>query len=288
MAEEAWQWGAAQSFAPGFMRAVPDYPHGPRPIDRRRWIVPLDLEYGYRRNPYAQDRLDVKVGLAIDRNGHVTDCWPKATAPGPLADRVCDLLGRRARFQPARDIEGRAVPAMSFQHVRWTPPPMPFEVGDRMLVVDVTADNRVVACRRYEDGHELVVDRIGRCVDPRGIARVRKLTGQIGPLRLAMRFVRTVGPSASALPPLRPQAIAISDSRIRAVLGRDGLLRDCRSVGTGLEEKASPSGRLKTMCDVRGRWRIVGAKPASAATALHLAQRVSVRVPGAVGSGSHD
>jgi TonB family protein len=63
----------------------------------------------------------VAVTLAIDATGRVSRCRVTESSGFVSLDRAtCRLLSARARFSPARDAAGRAVPDTYPQRIRWT------------------------------------------------------------------------------------------------------------------------------------------------------------------------
>ena len=62
----------------------------------------------------------VRYRLMVDAAGAVTNCAVQsAIAKGNFAELTCELLKRRARFDPARDATGTAVGSYYVGKVRW-------------------------------------------------------------------------------------------------------------------------------------------------------------------------
>lgn len=69
----------------------------------------------------AEGRVVAKVLVAAD--GGVADCVPVVSAGNAdLDDRTCALIRTRARYRPARDRQGRTIPALQLVATRWTLP----------------------------------------------------------------------------------------------------------------------------------------------------------------------
>lgn len=65
----------------------------------------------------------VRFLLNIDLQGRVTKCTVTQSSGAELLDQTaCDLITARARFSPATDKRGRAVPGTYANAVRWTIP----------------------------------------------------------------------------------------------------------------------------------------------------------------------
>jgi zinc protease len=98
-------------------------PPSPKPIDRAGWIVSTDY-------PAAARRLGltgvVTYMLDVDAQGAVVACRIVRSSGAALLDTAtCDLLPQRARFEPARDPQGRAFKSFFAGTVRWALPSSP-------------------------------------------------------------------------------------------------------------------------------------------------------------------
>jgi protein TonB len=62
----------------------------------------------------------VTAKLSIDRRGHVSKCEIISSSGSASLDRAtCSILARRARFTPARDVNGKPVPDTFTQSIVW-------------------------------------------------------------------------------------------------------------------------------------------------------------------------
>lgn len=109
---------------------------------------------------------DVGYRLVIGANGRVERCDVIAASGSSTLDAAtCRLMQRRARFEPARDAEGRAVPDVVVSRASWALPP------SVILANYVTAnDYPLEALRRREQGRvsfELAMTAEGRASDCR-------------------------------------------------------------------------------------------------------------------------
>lgn len=104
-------WGFDPAEQSGLSRPV--LPVGPR----AGWLSPDDYPQDARtlgENGMVQVRLD------IDESGTVVGCRVLfRTNPDKFADTTCELLRKRARFQPALDRDGRPVRSYYFHKVIW-------------------------------------------------------------------------------------------------------------------------------------------------------------------------
>lgn len=87
--------------------AMPAVPIGQRDTARR-------IQNAYPRNMVRAGRnATVYVGMEIDAEGHVIKCRAHNPEPFPIFEEVtCDLLLRHARYEPARDSAGNAIPTV--------------------------------------------------------------------------------------------------------------------------------------------------------------------------------
>lgn len=75
----------------------------------------------------------VKVSLAVDAEGRITDCRVAETSGVPALDaRTCVVIAQRGRFYPALDSQGRPIAGTFALPVRWALP------GSAPLVVDLS------------------------------------------------------------------------------------------------------------------------------------------------------
>jgi TonB family protein len=101
-------------------------PHAPPPPAHRaapvagnlvRLITVDDYPHAALRN---EEQGNVAVSLAVDAAGHVTSCTVTASSGSDSLDTTtCRLMIERARFTPARNAKGRAVPDTYDQKVGW-------------------------------------------------------------------------------------------------------------------------------------------------------------------------
>src|SRR5688572_16759769 len=79
--------------------------------------TPLEPLFGFSAGDYPQDALragehgQVRFTLDVDAAGLPTNCTITTSSGFPRLDaQTCELLKLRARFTPARDPDGQAVP----------------------------------------------------------------------------------------------------------------------------------------------------------------------------------
>ncbi|QIG80421.1 energy transducer TonB [Stakelama tenebrarum] len=78
------------------------------PIDQAKWITAAQYPQGARD---AGEEGTVGYVLLVDAEGKVTNCAiSRPTRSWRLDTATCRILRERARFTPARDAQGRAVP----------------------------------------------------------------------------------------------------------------------------------------------------------------------------------
>lgn len=88
--------------------------------DRATWITTQDYPPSALR---AEEQGSVGIAVAIGSDGRVTSCTVTASSGSTALDQAtCRLYQRRARFTPARDAAGAAVPGTHADRVRWQLP----------------------------------------------------------------------------------------------------------------------------------------------------------------------
>jgi TonB family protein len=147
--------------------APSSFPAEPVPAVRAR-ARPMAVfpERDIPRRALFEPHGDVGYRLVIGANGRVERCDIIApSGSSTLDEATCRLLQRRARYEPARDADGRAVPDSLVSRASWALPP------GVILANYVTAgDYPLEALRRREQGRvefELAMTPAGRAGDCR-------------------------------------------------------------------------------------------------------------------------
>lgn len=85
--------------------------------DESRWVTPDDLPPAYEN--MAQTRLAV-MRLDIDISGRVANCTILRSTGAALLDfQSCRVMTARARYTPARDEAGQAIPTIRTKKIEW-------------------------------------------------------------------------------------------------------------------------------------------------------------------------
>jgi protein TonB len=65
----------------------------------------------------------VAFRLSISRRGNVSDCVVTSSSGSDALDQAtCDIIEDRARYEPARDAQGKRIPAEDSSRIRWVLP----------------------------------------------------------------------------------------------------------------------------------------------------------------------
>lgn len=84
------------------------------------WVTDADYPPAALR---AEDQGTVGFRLDVDASGKVTECTVTSSSGSSLLDNTaCNLLKRRARFNPAEDASGNKIPATYPSRFRWQIP----------------------------------------------------------------------------------------------------------------------------------------------------------------------
>lgn len=104
---------------PPVVQSVPARAARPK-NDPAGWVGPSD--YPYREQQEGHAGL-VRVRLDIGSDGRVSGCRVIASSGFPgLDSATCATVSRRARFEPARDAEGRKIAGSYTGSIRWVIP----------------------------------------------------------------------------------------------------------------------------------------------------------------------
>jgi TonB family protein len=89
----------------------------PRPIDQGVWFRPDDYSDAAL---LQRDAAETAVRLNVDARGRASDCMViAASGSKALDDQLCQVMLRRAKFEPAHDKAGAAVPSVWSTSVSW-------------------------------------------------------------------------------------------------------------------------------------------------------------------------
>jgi TonB family protein len=120
---------------------------------------PLQGLFTYHDYPaQALDRDEqgtVRVVLRIDSSGAIAACMIKQSSGSDLLDkRTCDVIRRRAHFEPALDRRGRRVASTLTQSVEWriAEDLFPSEPWVSRSILTLSADRKPMACRFEYEG----------------------------------------------------------------------------------------------------------------------------------------
>lgn len=128
--------------APAFTPPIPDPKVG-------------SLEALVTSNDYPQGSLErgeqgtVRVDLHIDSNGAVSRCAVEASSGFPELDsKTCEVLAARAKFRPARNARGRAVPSEYVRSVSWrlADEAMPSDAWGMTMTTALGSDGKPTSC----------------------------------------------------------------------------------------------------------------------------------------------
>jgi TonB family protein len=108
------------------------------------------MDYPAEARRLGQEGL-VRVALTIDEQGRVSGCTVEESSRSPALDSAtCMILRRRARFEPARDLAGRAVASATRTNILWKlAPVMPIPVTEwsASILLEADAAGEVTSCR---------------------------------------------------------------------------------------------------------------------------------------------
>jgi TonB family protein len=115
-------WDNREQLADWIDGAAPDPAKGPR---RAR----AELYRLFSTDDYPMEALrreeqgTVAFRLSIGRRGNVTDCVvTSSSGSAVLDDATCDILESRAKYEPARDAEGKRISDEDTGRIRWVLP----------------------------------------------------------------------------------------------------------------------------------------------------------------------
>lgn len=211
---------------------------GPRPVQRAR----ANLMQYFTSSDFPESarlrRMEGAVGfrLAISAEGRVIGCMvTRSSGDSSLDEATCAILTERARYEPARDAEQRAVADTDVGRVTWRFPPG-FEAASLDPTRIVTRMRRVAAgdvrCTVVLNGALLPGETRGECGELIGTGAGDRLLAPGGPAEIVMVFA-TGRPEAAVDMPGADE-VDYGQMALETVtslsIARDGRIGDCRTV----------------------------------------------------------
>jgi outer membrane biosynthesis protein TonB len=92
---------------------------GAKPIDQMKWARKVQEAYPTSALR-AEESATVHFRLVVDAQGRVSDCFAQPEGQDPVfAKAACPILESVAKFDPARDAEGKPVPSIYVSRISW-------------------------------------------------------------------------------------------------------------------------------------------------------------------------
>jgi protein TonB len=121
----------------------------PKPIDPVTWISSNDFPFEALKDEVGGK---VEYEVSVDASGNPADCRIQATSGHAVLDQAtCSLIIRRARFEPAKDANGRPVPGTYKGKVTWQRPDWSSQTY-LATILDFSADRKHPACMLKREG----------------------------------------------------------------------------------------------------------------------------------------
>lgn len=117
-----WSWQHRDEIVDWYDHDSPDAANGPRKAHAELFRLFSTDDYPMEaiRN---EEQGTVAFRLTINRRGNVTDCVVTSSSGSEaLDDATCDILESRARYEPARNSEGKRIPGEDTGRIRWELP----------------------------------------------------------------------------------------------------------------------------------------------------------------------
>lgn len=181
----------------------------------------------------------VFVALNVGIDGRVGACTVLESSGSAVLDAAtCRILMRRARFRPAHDGRGRAVPDIYRQRVRWQLPVDLLPTSDRFdrTTVRLGATGTVIGCTSEDTNRPPSEDPIEECNSSQDV--VDALAEMIPGIRAgkykAIIMERRLYFPATGYPQWQAATMGtdlMGDDRGRMEIGPDGKLAKCEPLG---------------------------------------------------------
>lgn len=188
----------------------------------------------------------VQFTLDVDAGGVPIRCTITGPADPELDRATCAIFMARARFEPARDSAGRAVPGIVSSRMRWVlPEPEPFAPSQMVIAVHVAANGRV-SCTLTVDGAEAAWPDPAACAAFAPSRRARR--PRVGYTLTAIFSALAAGQAVPA-PPAGDRGQLLYDAEAQLSIAPDGRVAQCQIVSHRIFRPA-PVGTAQTyLCD---------------------------------------
>jgi TonB family protein len=219
-----------------------------KPINPGSWVTNDDYPAEAIR---SGQKGTVSFVLDVDHNGVTTKCVVENSSGSTLLDTTaCTLLNARARFQPARDKDGKTISAQYHNRFRWELPerdPVPLASWVYEIRYTIGENGEILSCKPtgYHPGSD---DQKRACATvltmPHDAAK--KLRGTAtGPVTIVVRYEHAVsGMPMPPLPALSPAFKQVTIMHSRQQVQPDGDLAACY-VDWGYGEIAVPFAQCR-------------------------------------------
>lgn len=213
-----------------------------QPIDRAGWISSEDYP---SEALIREEQGTVTFVVEVDAEGRPGDCVTSDdSGSDALEAATCSLIRERARFKPARDAKGRAVPSRYTSRIAWKLPdgPAKFAAGMTITKVELAPSGAILGCTTETEGDELALMMAYKCE----WLQDGRLPGLGAEEQPAPRFVRLVTSLSLAGQPFAIDKSSEWGSRVARTgatfeIDADGSIKNCHPIG--------PSGESSPHCD---------------------------------------
>lgn len=214
--------------APTSVKGVrPTPPGNPKPISPASWVTNDDYPAAAIR---AYEYGTVGFKLNVDATGKVTGCTIIASSGSALLDSTaCRVLSARARFEPAVDQQGKAIPSIYQNRFRWELPAeeQPFESWAKVIQFDVSPSGEISHCSLELARIATRSDVCGQLVDTTPEVRA-KLAGSAGPITVELRNAWRIDGSPAVIAPDPAGATTVFRHRTHFEVNAFGDVSQCQ------------------------------------------------------------
>ena len=230
----------------------------------------------------------VAFALSVDAEGRPSRCTvEQSSGDQELDDATCSIMMSRARFRPARDAEGTAVPDTVRSRITWRiedgPSQMPFMTFRTLTVFALDTTGRLT-CDVTINGQEVQLFQAGECGFLAGSGAAAALRSLGGGSKLTFAFEILVPPDL----PSDTAGLRFGDLHSAAeaslAVRPDGSVADCRLVSRRIGEPIPRLGELPDPCNVQRGLRAgnPGFAPSAAVDVrrARIQSRLYLRAPG--------
>lgn len=221
----------------------------PKPIGSLSGLITGDDYPRQAMERGEQGKVDILV--RVDDQGSISDCIVEQSSGfSDLDARTCELIRERAKFKPALDPQGRAIPSEMRTQIGWSlrDGPQPNQPWVHRIVASLGPGRQVLSCQTESNLSPTPNQK--ETVEPCDDEMLQFLPEELSEAPAsATHYVQEqrFAPGPSADPVLRPGEILVKRTVLNLQIDANGQLQSCKPADSGM-----PNSEVASLCEHLG------------------------------------